>query len=84
VFGKRVLRRIFGHKREDVVRGWRRLHNELHNLYASPNIVKVIESRTMRLLVGHVARMEHMEKAYKILVGKPQEKRPFRRWDDST
>jgi hypothetical protein len=45
----RVLRRIFGPKREEVVGGWRRLHNEeLHNLYASPNIIRVIKSRRMR------------------------------------
>jgi hypothetical protein len=49
VFGNRLLRRIFGHRREEVARGWRRLHNEeLHNLYASPNIIRLIESRKMR------------------------------------
>jgi hypothetical protein len=55
VFGNRVLRRIFGAKREEGARGWRRLHSEeLHNFYTSPNIVRVIKSKRMRL-VGHVA-----------------------------
>jgi hypothetical protein len=56
VFENRVLRRIFGPKREEVVESWKRLHNEeLHNLYASPNIIWVIKSRKMRW-TGHVAR----------------------------
>jgi hypothetical protein len=56
----RVLRRIFGPKREEVAEGWRRLHNEeLRNLYASPNIVRVIKPRRMRL-AGHVERMGGM------------------------
>jgi hypothetical protein len=55
----RVLRRIFGPKREEVVRGWRRLRNEeLHNLYASQNVIPVIKLRRMKW-VGHVARMGH-------------------------
>jgi hypothetical protein len=54
VFENRVLRRIFASVREEVAEGWKRLHNvQLHNLYASPNIIKVIKSRTMRW-VGHV------------------------------
>jgi len=58
VLGNRVLRRIFGPKREEVVGGRRRLNNEeLHNLYPSPNIIKVIIIRSMRF-VGHVARMD--------------------------
>jgi hypothetical protein len=57
VFGNRVHRRIFGPKREEVARGWRRLHNkELHKLYASPCITRAIELRMMRW-EGHVARM---------------------------
>jgi hypothetical protein len=57
VFGNRVLRAIFGPQREEVAGGWRRLHNEeLHNLYASPNIVRVIKSGRMRW-VGRIARM---------------------------
>jgi hypothetical protein len=57
VFKNKVLRRIFGPKREEMKGGWRRLHTEaLHDLYASPNIITVIKSRRMRW-VGHVARM---------------------------
>jgi len=64
VFENRLLRRIFGPKREEVVGGWRRLHNEeLYNLYASPDIIRAIKLRTMRG-VGHVARMGEMR--YKI------------------
>jgi hypothetical protein len=58
VFENRVLRRIFGPKRDEVTGKWRKLHNEeLNNLYSSPNIVRVIKLRRMRW-VGHVARME--------------------------
>jgi len=72
VFEIRVLRKIFGPKREEVVRGWRRLHNEeLRNLYASSNIVKVRKSRRMRW-VGHVACVREMRNAYSILGGKSQ------------
>jgi hypothetical protein len=57
VFEKRVLRRIFGPKRDEVTGGWRKLHNdELHGLYSSPSIVRVIKARRMRW-AGHVARM---------------------------
>jgi hypothetical protein len=57
VFENRVLRRIFGPKRDEVTGGWRKLHNEeLHNLYSSPNIITMIKSRRMTL-VGHVGRM---------------------------
>jgi hypothetical protein len=57
VFENRVLRRLFGPKRDEVTGGWRKLHNEdLNDLYTSPNIIGVIKSRRMRL-VGHVARM---------------------------
>jgi hypothetical protein len=74
VFENRVLRRIFGPKREEVAGGWRRLHNkELHNLYSSPNIVRLIDSRRIRL-VGHTARMGKMKNAYNILVAKPEGK----------
>jgi hypothetical protein len=65
-----VLRRIFGPKRDEVTGGWRRLHNEeLHNLYSSPSIIRMIKSRRMRL-AGHVARMEEKWNGYRILLGK--------------
>jgi hypothetical protein len=65
-------------KRDEVTGGWRKLHNEeLHNLYSSPSIIKIIKPRKMRL-AGHVARMGEKRNAYKILVGKPEGKRsPF-------
>jgi hypothetical protein len=69
----RVLRRIFGPKREEVTGEWRRLHDELHNLHASPNIIRVIKTRRM-IWAGQVARMKDMRNAYKILVGKPEGK----------
>jgi hypothetical protein len=57
VFENRVLRRIFGPKRDEVTGGWKELHNEkLHNLYFSPNIIRIIKSRRMRFS-GHVARV---------------------------
>jgi hypothetical protein len=72
VFENRVLRRIFGPKRDEVTGGWRKLHNEeLHNLYSSPNIIRVIKSRWMRC-PGHVALVEEKRNAYRILVGKPE------------
>jgi hypothetical protein len=70
--------RIFGHKREEVAIGWRRLHTQdLCNLCASPNIIRVIKSRRMRW-VGHVAHMEKMRKCIQSLVRKPEGKRPHR------
>jgi hypothetical protein len=86
-FENRVLRRIFRPKRDEVTGGWRKLHNEeLHGLYSSPNIVRVIKARRMRW-AGHVARMEEMKGAYNILVGKPEGRRPLgrprRRWEDN-
>ena len=78
----RILRRIFGPKRDENGE-WRRLHNEeLHSLYRSPNIVRVVKSRRLRW-AGHVARMEEVRRALKILTGKPTGKRPLgtpRRW----
>jgi hypothetical protein len=73
VFENRVLSRIFGPKRDEVIGGWRKLHNEeLHNLYCSP---------------GYVARMGEKRNAYRILVGKPEGKKPLgiprRRWEDN-
>jgi len=79
-----VLRRIFGRRRDEVMGEWRRLHNEeLNDLYPSPNIVRVIKSRTMRW-AGHVTRMVEKRGLYKFMVGKPEGKRPLgtlrRRW----
>jgi hypothetical protein len=84
VYENRVLRIIFGTKREEVVGGLRRLYNkELHNLNASPNIIRVTKSRRMRW-AGHTALMGKMSNAYKILVGKPEDRRllgrPSHRW----
>ena len=74
-FGKRVLRSTFGSKSDKIRGEWRRLHNEeLNDLYSSPNIIQVIKSRRMRW-VGHVACMGQRGDAYRILVGKPEEKR---------
>jgi hypothetical protein len=79
VFENRVLRRIFGPKRDEVTAEWRRLHNEeLNDLYSSPNIVQVINSRRM-IWAGHVARMGEGRGAYRILVGRPEGKRPLGR-----
>jgi hypothetical protein len=83
VFENRVLRRIFGPKRDEVTGEWRKLHNEeLNDLYCSPTIVRVIKLR-MRW-TGHVARMEERRVLYRVLVGKPDGKRPLgrprRRW----
>ena len=79
VFENMVLRRIYGPRRDMVTGEWRRLHNEeLSGLYSSPNIVRVIKSRRMRL-AGHVARMGEERRAYRVLVGKPEGKRPLGR-----
>jgi hypothetical protein len=79
VFENRVLRRIFGLKRDGVTAGWRKLHNEeLHNLYSSPSIITIIKSRRMRWAV-HVARMGNKRNVYRLLVGKPEGKRPLGR-----
>jgi hypothetical protein len=79
VFEKRVLRRIFGPKREEGAGGWRSLHNEeLRKLYASPNIIMAIKSRRMRW-AGNVARMGEMKNTYPILFGKPEGRRPLGR-----
>jgi hypothetical protein len=86
VFENRVLRRIFGPKRDEVKEEWRKLHNgELQNLYLSPDIIRQIKSRRMRW-AGHVARMGEARNVYRVLVGKPKGKRPLerprRRWED--
>jgi hypothetical protein len=81
-----VLRWIFGPKRDEVTGEWRRLHNEeLNDLYSSPNIIRVIKSRRMRW-TGHIARMGEGRGAYRILVGRPEGRRPLgrprRKWED--
>jgi hypothetical protein len=89
VFENRALRRIFGPKRAEVTRDWRKLHNEeLHKLYPLPStrIIRMITSRRMRW-AGHVVRMGEKRNAYRILVGKPVGKRPLgiprRKWVDN-
>jgi hypothetical protein len=72
-----VLRRIFGPKRDEVTGEWRKLHNEeLRDLYSSPSIIRITESRSMRW-AGHVARMGEKRNAYRLLVGKPEGRRPL-------
>jgi hypothetical protein len=79
VFENRVLKKIFGKQRNEVTGEWRKLHNkELHDLYSSPSIIRIIKSRRMRW-VGHVARMGEKRNAYRLLVGKPEGKIPLRR-----
>jgi hypothetical protein len=79
VFENRVLRRIFGPKRDGVMGGWRKMHNEeLHNFYSSTSIIRIIKSRRMRW-AGHVARMGEKRKVYRLLVRKPEGKRPLGR-----
>jgi hypothetical protein len=86
VYENTELRRIFRPRREEDG-SWRKLHNdELHNLYSSPNIVRVIKSRRMRW-AGHVARMGEGRSVYRVLVRRPEGKRPLgrprRRWEDN-
>jgi hypothetical protein len=86
VFENRVLRGIFGPKGDEVTGEWRKLHNgDLHNLYSSPDIIRQIKSRRMRW-AGYVARKGVGRKVYRVLVGKPEVKRPLgrprRRWED--
>jgi hypothetical protein len=82
VFENRVLRRIFGHKRDEATGEWRRLHNEeLNDLDSSSNIIRVIKTKRMKL-AGHVARMGEKRRAYRILVilvRRPERMRPFGR-----
>ena len=87
VFENKVLRKIFGAKKDEITEEWRMLHNaELHALYSSPNIIRNLKSRRLRW-AGHVARMEQFRNAYRVLVGKPERKRPLgrprRRWEDN-
>jgi len=87
VFENRVLRKVFAPKRDEVTREWRKLHNkELNDLYPLPNIVRVVKSRRIRW-AGHVARMGEDRVVHRVLVGKPEGKRPLgrprRRWEDN-
>jgi hypothetical protein len=79
VFENRVLRRIFGPKRDEMLGGWRKLHTEeLRALYSSPSIIRIIKSRRMRWAV-HMARMGEKRNAYRLSVGKPEGKRSLGR-----
>jgi len=79
LFENRVLRKVFGPKRDEVTGEWRKLHNEeLRNLYSLPNIVRVVKSRRMRW-AGHVTRMGEGRGVHRVLVGKPEGKR---HWGD--
>jgi hypothetical protein len=87
VFQNRVLRSIFGPKGDKVTEGWRKLHNEeLHNLYSLPSLNRTIRSRRMRC-AGHVAQVGDKWNACRILVGKPEGKKPLgrqrHRWVDN-
>jgi hypothetical protein len=83
VFEMRVLRRIFGPKRDEVMEGWRKLHNEkLHNLYCSPIVIRTIKSRMMRWAV-HVERMGENRNVYRLLSGKKPLGTPRRRCVDN-
>ncbi|KAJ4431782.1 hypothetical protein ANN_20387 [Periplaneta americana] len=87
VFENKVLRKIFGAKRDEVTGEWRKLHNaELHALYSSPDIIRNIKSRRLRW-AGHVARMGESRNAYRVLVGRPEGIRPLGRprstWEDN-
>jgi hypothetical protein len=79
VFENRVLRKVFGPRRDEVTGEWRKLHKaELNDLYSLPNIVRVVKSSRMRW-AGHVARMGAERVAHRVLVGKPEGERPLGR-----
>jgi hypothetical protein len=71
LFENRVLRRIFGPKRDEVMGEWRKLNNEFYNSFSSPDVIMKMESRQMRW-AGHVACMGEKRKVYKVLVGSPK------------
>jgi hypothetical protein len=86
MFEKRVLRRIFGPRRDEEMGEWRKLHKEeFHHLYSTPDTIRQVKSRRMRW-AGHVARMGEERKVYKVLVGNSEGRRPLgrprRRWED--
>jgi hypothetical protein len=87
VFENRVLRKVFGPGRDEVTGEWRKLHTEeLNGLYSLPNILRVVKSRRMRW-AGHVARIGEGRAVHRVLVGRPEGKRPLgrprRRWEDN-
>jgi hypothetical protein len=87
VFENRVLRKVFEPKRDEVTGEWRKLHNEeLNDLYSLPNIVRAVKSRRLRW-AGHVARVGEYRGVHRVLVGKPEGKRPLgrprHRWEDN-
>ncbi|KAJ4428255.1 hypothetical protein ANN_24272 [Periplaneta americana] len=87
VFENKILRKIFEAKRDEVTGEWRKLYNaELHALYSSPDIIRNIKSRHLRW-AGHVARMDESRNAHRVIVGRPEGKRPLGRprrlWEDS-
>ena len=87
VFENKVIRKIFGAKKDKITGEWRKLHNtELHSLYSSPNIIRSLKSRRLRW-AWHVARMEQSRNPYRVLVGKPEGKRPLgtprHRWEEN-
>jgi hypothetical protein len=85
VFENSELRKIFGPERDEVTGEWKEVHEELNDLYSSTNIIRVIKSRTR--WAGHVARMGERRRIYRLLVGKPEGKRPLRKptcgWEDN-
>ena len=87
VFENRASRRVFGPKGDELTGDWRKLHNEeLSDLYSLPNILRVVKSRRMRW-AGHVARVGEGSGVHRVLVGKPEGKRPLERprcrWEDN-
>ena len=87
MFAIKVLRKIFGAKKDEITGEWRKLHNaELQSFYSSPNIIRYLKSKRLRW-AGHVACMEQSRNAYRVLVGEPEGKRslerPRCRWEDN-